>query len=112
MELCEIINEYGEPLFEPGEKPDDPRKVISFGHLFNVSVLFCFFSKHERTQLAYINNDLNIALMNMFCFSMMDVCQIQITERLKRLKINVCLTFYKNVKIFIGFKYCKSTWKP
>lgn len=38
LELCEIINEYGERLFEPHEKPDDPRKVISFGHLFNVSI--------------------------------------------------------------------------
>lgn len=38
LELCEVISENGEPLFDPNEKPDDPRKVISFGELFNVSI--------------------------------------------------------------------------
>ncbi|CAH1117451.1 unnamed protein product [Phaedon cochleariae] len=36
MELCEIINQCGERLFTPEEKPDDPRKVISFGELFSI----------------------------------------------------------------------------
>jgi len=36
LELCEIINQYGEPLFTPEEKVDDPRKVISFGELFQI----------------------------------------------------------------------------
>lgn len=38
LELCEIINQYGEFLFSPSEKQNDPRKVISFGALFNVSI--------------------------------------------------------------------------
>lgn len=42
LELCEIINQYGEPLFEPEEKQNDPRKVISFGALFNVSHSYKF----------------------------------------------------------------------
>lgn len=37
LECCTIINDYGEPLFDPEEKPDDCRKVISFGALFQVS---------------------------------------------------------------------------
>ncbi|RZB38983.1 actin-binding Rho-activating protein [Asbolus verrucosus] len=36
LELCEIINKQGEPLFSPEEKPDDSRVVISFGDLFNI----------------------------------------------------------------------------
>lgn len=36
LELCEVINENGEPLFTPEEKADDPRKVISFGELFMI----------------------------------------------------------------------------
>ncbi|XP_044750925.1 actin-binding Rho-activating protein-like isoform X1 [Coccinella septempunctata] len=36
LELCEVINENGEHLFTPEEKPDDPRKVISFGELFSI----------------------------------------------------------------------------
>lgn len=39
LELCEVISENGEPLFDPNEKPDDPRKVISFGELFNIYTL-------------------------------------------------------------------------
>lgn len=38
LELCEIINQYGEPLFRPEEKEGDPRVVISFGYLFSVSI--------------------------------------------------------------------------
>ncbi|XP_031344463.1 actin-binding Rho-activating protein-like isoform X2 [Photinus pyralis] len=34
LELCEIINKHGEPLFTLKEKKNDPRKVISFGELF------------------------------------------------------------------------------
>ncbi|XP_050302677.1 actin-binding Rho-activating protein-like [Anthonomus grandis grandis] len=36
LQLCEVINQCGEPLFEPHEKQDDPRKVISFGNLFTI----------------------------------------------------------------------------
>lgn len=36
LELCEVINQNGEFLFTPEEKPDDFRKVISFGELFSV----------------------------------------------------------------------------
>lgn len=36
MELCDIIDQFGENLFTPEEKADDPRKVISFGELFSV----------------------------------------------------------------------------
>jgi len=36
LELCEIINQYGERLFTKEEKPDDPRMVISFGDLFTI----------------------------------------------------------------------------
>lgn len=36
LECCTIINDYGEPLFDPEEKPDDCRKVISFGALFQI----------------------------------------------------------------------------
>ncbi|ENN73012.1 actin-binding Rho-activating protein [Dendroctonus ponderosae] len=36
LQLCEIINQCGEPLYEPHEKKDDPRKVISFGNLFSI----------------------------------------------------------------------------
>ncbi|XP_022903569.1 actin-binding Rho-activating protein-like [Onthophagus taurus] len=36
LELCELIDHYGEPLFKPGEKDNDPRKVISFGDLFTM----------------------------------------------------------------------------
>lgn len=36
MELCDIIDQFGENLFTPEEKPDDPRKVISFGELFSI----------------------------------------------------------------------------
>lgn len=38
LELCEIIDQYGERLFSLKEKPDDSRKVISFGELFLVSI--------------------------------------------------------------------------
>jgi len=34
LECCQIIDQYGEPLFDPKEKPDDPRVVIPFGTLF------------------------------------------------------------------------------
>lgn len=37
LELCEVINQNGERLFSEKEKPEDPRKVISFGELFHVS---------------------------------------------------------------------------
>lgn len=37
LELCEIIDQQGEPLFTPKEKENDLRKVISFGDLFYVS---------------------------------------------------------------------------
>lgn len=37
LQLCEIINQHGEPLFTKKEKQNDPRKVISFGELFYVS---------------------------------------------------------------------------
>ncbi|XP_076269232.1 actin-binding Rho-activating protein-like isoform X2 [Rhynchophorus ferrugineus] len=36
LQLCEVINQFGEPLFEAHEKADDPRKVISFGMLFSI----------------------------------------------------------------------------
>ncbi|KAJ8963568.1 hypothetical protein NQ314_005542 [Rhamnusium bicolor] len=36
LELCEIINQCGEPLYAPEEKADDPRVVISFGELFGI----------------------------------------------------------------------------
>ncbi|KRT81495.1 hypothetical protein AMK59_5763, partial [Oryctes borbonicus] len=36
LELCELINHYGEPLFTEAESPNDPRKVISFGDLFTL----------------------------------------------------------------------------
>ncbi|XP_017768741.1 PREDICTED: actin-binding Rho-activating protein-like [Nicrophorus vespilloides] len=36
LECCEIINQYGEPLFDPSEKQDDPRKAISFGTIFTI----------------------------------------------------------------------------
>ncbi|KAK9721453.1 Costars [Popillia japonica] len=36
LELCEMIDLYGERLFTPLENPDDPRKVISFGDLFTL----------------------------------------------------------------------------
>ncbi|KAJ8976219.1 hypothetical protein NQ317_008102 [Molorchus minor] len=36
MELCEIINQCGQMLFTPEEKPNDSRKVISFGELFAI----------------------------------------------------------------------------
>lgn len=36
LELCDIINQYGEFLFDPSEKQNDPRKVISFGELFSI----------------------------------------------------------------------------
>lgn len=39
LELCELISHYGEPLFSEKEKPNDPRKVISFGDLFTVSTI-------------------------------------------------------------------------
>lgn len=39
LELCEVINQNGERLFSEEEKPEDPRKVISFGELFHVSKL-------------------------------------------------------------------------
>lgn len=39
LELCEVINQCGEPLFTPEEKVNDPRIVISFGELFGVSFL-------------------------------------------------------------------------
>ena len=34
LQLCEIIDQHGEPLFTNKEKQNDPRKVISFGELF------------------------------------------------------------------------------
>lgn len=46
LELCEVINENGEFLFDPNEKANDPRKVISFGELFNVRyIMFSSFNK-------------------------------------------------------------------
>ncbi|CAH1105440.1 unnamed protein product [Psylliodes chrysocephalus] len=36
LELCEVINQFGERLFTTEEKPDDPRLVISFGELFTI----------------------------------------------------------------------------
>ncbi|XP_060518257.1 actin-binding Rho-activating protein-like [Cylas formicarius] len=36
LQLCEVINQCGEPLFEPHEKQGDARKVISFGNLFSI----------------------------------------------------------------------------
>ncbi|KAL1512437.1 hypothetical protein ABEB36_002028 [Hypothenemus hampei] len=36
LQLCEVIEQCGEPLYEPHEKKDDPRKVISFGNLFSI----------------------------------------------------------------------------
>ncbi|XP_018577661.1 actin-binding Rho-activating protein isoform X2 [Anoplophora glabripennis] len=36
LELCEVINQCGEPLFTPEEKVNDPRIVISFGELFGI----------------------------------------------------------------------------
>lgn len=36
LQLCEVIDQCGEPLFEAHEKQDDPRKVISFGQLFSI----------------------------------------------------------------------------
>lgn len=38
LELCEVINQNGERLFSEKEKPEDPRKVISFGELFHIYV--------------------------------------------------------------------------
>lgn len=35
-ELCNIIDQCGERLFTEEEKPNDPRKAIAFGTLFNV----------------------------------------------------------------------------
>jgi len=36
LQLCEVINQCGEPLFDQKEKQNDPRKVISFGNLFSI----------------------------------------------------------------------------
>lgn len=36
LELCEMIDQFGQPLFTQREKPNDPRKVISFGELFTM----------------------------------------------------------------------------
>nr|CAH7724237.1 unnamed protein product [Callosobruchus chinensis] len=36
MELCDVINQFGERLFSENEKPNDPRIVISFGELFSI----------------------------------------------------------------------------
>ncbi|XP_030754886.1 actin-binding Rho-activating protein-like isoform X1 [Sitophilus oryzae] len=36
LQLCEVINQFGEPLFAAHEKKNDPRKVISFGNLFSI----------------------------------------------------------------------------
>lgn len=36
LQLCQVINQCGEPLFETHEKKDDPRIVISFGNLFSI----------------------------------------------------------------------------
>ncbi|KAJ8917553.1 hypothetical protein NQ315_005602 [Exocentrus adspersus] len=36
MELCDVINQCGEPLFTPEEKSNDSRIVISFGELFGI----------------------------------------------------------------------------
>ncbi|XP_066260639.1 actin-binding Rho-activating protein-like [Euwallacea similis] len=36
LQLCEVIEQCGEPLFLPHEKDNDGRKVISFGNLFSI----------------------------------------------------------------------------
>lgn len=36
LQLCEVIHQCGEPLFEAHEKQNDARKVISFGQLFSI----------------------------------------------------------------------------
>lgn len=36
LELCQVIDQCGERLFSVEEKPNDPRKVISFGDLFAI----------------------------------------------------------------------------
>ncbi|KAF5282766.1 hypothetical protein FQR65_LT02763 [Abscondita terminalis] len=36
LQLCEVLDQFSEPLFTPEEKKNDPRKVISFGELFTI----------------------------------------------------------------------------
>lgn len=36
LQLCEVIQQCGEPLFLPHEKQNDNRTVISFGNLFSI----------------------------------------------------------------------------
>lgn len=50
MELCGIIDREGERLFSEDEKPEDPRKVISFGELFSVSFVDIFHNEIQKTR--------------------------------------------------------------
>lgn len=61
LQLCDVIDQTGERLFTEEERPNDPRKAISFGELFTVSLLRYLARVHIRlNEFKYFQHNLHI----------------------------------------------------